>query len=284
MKLFLNNLIIAISLLLITSCSSIKNLDISSIIGDAEEWLFEEETTAQENSIEENKEDLSDETIIEEVFPDINSVSQEKPDFEEIDESFFSSDQKQAELVEENETDNTMTIKNNNINKAESVDVSIKKKNIFAIQEIRQNVRLRLAKLLLESDPPVDSNLPVIDESVKEVNTTKVAIIQFPNNSIIPDETADQVLIEILKFKDSKNLKLVGHASKIGSDTTIGKRRNMEISISRAQTIKNMLINKGYDGNKINVTGKGDLEPLLEESKKFGEAVNRRVEVFFISD
>ena len=58
----------------------------------------------------------------------------------------------------------------------------------------------------------------------------------------------------------------------------------MEISISRAQTIKNMLINKGYDGNKINVTGKGDLEPLLEESKKFGEAVNRRVEVYFISD
>ena len=49
---------------------------------------------------------------------------------------------------------------------------------------------------------------------------------------------------------------MVGHASKTGSETIEGKRVNMEISISRAQTIKNMLINKGYDGNNIEVFGK----------------------------
>ena len=38
-----------------------------------------------------------------------------------------------------------------------------------------------------------------------------------------------------------------------------------------------MLINKGYDANNIEVFGKGDLEPLQQEEKKFGEAVNRRV-------
>ena len=41
----------------------------------------------------------------------------------------------------------------------------------------------------------------------------------------------------------------------------------MEISISRAQTIKNMLINKGFDGNNIEVLGKGDLEPLKKRQK-----------------
>ena len=55
------------------------------------------------------------------------------------------------------------------------------------------------------------------------------------------------------------------------------------VSASRAQTIKNMLINKGFDGNNIEVFGKGDLEPL-QEAEEFGEAVNRRVEVFFISN
>ena len=49
-------------------------------------------------------------------------------------------------------------------------------------------------------------------------------------------------------------------------------------------TIKNMLINKGFDGSNIEIFGKGDLEPLQEEAEKFGEAVNRRVEVFFISN
>ena len=58
----------------------------------------------------------------------------------------------------------------------------------------------------------------------------------------------------------------------------------MEISISRAKTIKNMLINKGFEAEKIEIFGKGDLEPLQEDAEEFGEAVNRRVEVFFISN
>ena len=59
---------------------------------------------------------------------------------------------------------------------------------------------------------------------------------------------------EIIKFKDEKKLMLVGHSSKTGSETIEGKRINMEISISRAQTIKNKLINKGFDGNNIVAT------------------------------
>ncbi len=137
--------------------------------------------------------------------------------------------------------------------------------------------------MFLASDPPVDEQQPIIIEksSNDNIKMTKVAIIQFPNNSIIPDNSADKVLEEIVKFKDEKKLRLVGHSSKIGSETIEGKRINMEISISRAQTIKNMLINKGFDGNNIEVLGKGDLEPLKEEAEEFGEAVNRRVEVFF---
>ena len=139
--------------------------------------------------------------------------------------------------------------------------------------------------MLLDSDPPVDKQQPVIDSSSNDnVSKTKVAIIQFPDNSIIPDNSADNVLEEIVKFKNEKKIRLVGHASKTGSETIEGKRINMEISISRAQTIKNMLINKGFEGNKIEVFGKGDLEPLKEEAKEFGEAVNRRVEIFFISN
>ena len=139
--------------------------------------------------------------------------------------------------------------------------------------------------MLLESDPPVDEKQPIIDNaSTENIQVTKVAIIQFPDNAIIPDNSADKVLDEIVKFKDTNKLRLVGHASKTGSETIEGKRINMEISISRAQTIKNMLINKGFNGNNIEVFGKGDLEPLQEEQEEFGEAVNRRVEVFFISN
>ena len=57
----------------------------------------------------------------------------------------------------------------------------------------------------------------------------------------------------------------------------------MEISIARADTIKNIFINKGFPANRITTSGKGDLEPLQNESEIYGEAVNRRVEIFFIS-
>tara|TARA_X000000950_G_C13755906_1_gene594709 strand:+ start:206 stop:1057 length:852 start_codon:yes stop_codon:yes gene_type:complete len=283
MKLYLNNLIIITSSFLMISCSSISDLDISSIIDKTENWLFYEEDQSGTEVSTNNEENILEENLdVEEVFPDINDIPQVKPEFEQIDEEFFDSEENKEEGIETNNNTNVSKIsKKNNTNNATDIK---KKKNIIAVFEVRQNIRFKLTKMLLESDPPVDSKQPVVDNLFDIENATKVAIIQFPDNSIIPDNTADKVLLEIVKFKDSKKLRLVGHASKTGSETISGKRKNMEISISRAETIKNMLVNKGFDSTKIEIFGKGDLEPLKEEVEKFGEAVNRRVEVFFISD
>ena len=112
----------------------------------------------------------------------------------------------------------------------------------------------------------------------------KKAIIQFPDNSVIPDQSAYEVIEQIIKIIGiDENIKLIGHASRSGSNNTIGKRKNMEISIARADAIKNIFINKGFPANRMTTSGKGDLEPLQNESEIYGEAVNRRVEIFFIS-
>ena len=266
------------------SCSSVSDFDVSSIIDKTENWLFSDEYQSEDiGDNEKNEEKISDNNLdVEEVFPDINDIPQEKPDFGQIDEEFFDSEENKEEFITTN-TDTSVSEINKKNNANNVVDLA-KNKNIIAVLEVRQNIILKLKKMLLESDPPVDSKQPVVDNSFDIENATKVAIIQFPDNSIIPDNTADKVLLEIVKFKDSKKLRLVGHASKTGSETISGKRKNMEISISRAATIKNMLVNKGFDSTKIEIFGKGDLEPLKEEVEKFGEAVNRRVEVFFISN
>ena len=269
------------------SCSTMNDWDVSKIIDKTESWFFniENDSDEKEVSIDKfNDKELTEEKVeVEEVFPDINDVPQIKPEFEEIDENFFESENKE---IETNEADDK-NVEVSQINQKDNIKLEdeLKKKNISAVLEVRKNVRFKLAKMLLDSDPPVDKQQPIIDStSADNVRKTKVAIIQFPDNSIIPDNSADKVLEEIVKFKDEKKIRLVGHASKTGSETIEGKRINMEISISRAQTIKNMLINKGFDGNNIEVFGKGDLEPLQEEAEEFGEAINRRVEVFFISN
>ena len=269
-------------------CSSINNWDVSKIIDKTENWLFEKEEGSGEKEVnldEFDDQELTEEKVeAEEVFPDINDVPQIKPEFEQIDEDFFESEETKS-------TNTSLDVNNVEVSQINKQDNTTKEnvlshKNISAILEIRQNIRFKLAKMFLESDPPVDEKQPIIDNvsSPENIKATKVAIIQFPDNAIIPDNSANDVLEEIAKFKDKNKIRLVGHASKTGSETIEGKRVNMEISISRAQTIKNMLINKGFDGNSIEVFGKGDLEPLQKESEEFGEAVNRRVEVFFISN
>ncbi len=286
MKFYLNNLLIIFLSSFMISCSTMNDWDVSKIIDKTERWLFDTENNSDEKEVgidEFNDEELTEEKVeVEEVFPDINDVPQIKPEFEEIDENFFESENKETES---NEADDE-NVEVSQIKQKDNIKIEddLKKRNISAVLEVRKNIRFKLAKMLLDSDPPVDKQQPVIDSSFTDnASKTKVAIIQFPDNSIIPDNSADKVLEEIVKFKDEKKISLVGHASKTGSETIEGKRINMEISISRAQTIKNMLINKGFDGNNIEVFGKGDLEPL-KEAEEFGDAVNRRVEVFFISN
>ena len=287
MKFYLNTLFLIILSFFMISCSTMNDWDVSKIIDKTERWLFDVEDNSDEKEVnidEFNDKEVTEKKVeVEEVFPDINDVPQIKPEFEEIDENFFESESKESESNEPNNNN----VEVSQINQKDNIKTEdeLKKKNIFAVLEVRKNIRFKLAKMLLASDPPVDEQQPIIIESSSNDNIkiTKVAIIQFPNNSIIPDNSADKVLEQIVEFKDKK-LRLVGHSSKTGSETIEGKRINMEISISRAQTIKNMLINKGFDGNNIEVLGKGDLEPLKEEAEEFGEAVNRRVEVFFISN
>ena len=287
MKFYLNTLFIIFLSFFMISCSTMNDWNVIKIIDKTERWLFDREGNSDEKevSIDEfnDKEFTEEKAEVVEVFPDINAVPQIKPEFEEIDENFFESDSKE---IENNEADDD-NVEVTQINQKDNIkkENELKKKNIAAVLEVRKNIRFKLAKMLLDSDPPVDEQQPVIDSSSSEnIKITKVAIIQFPDNAIIPDNSADKVLEEIAKFKGEKKIRLVGHASKTGSETIEGKRVNMEISISRAQTIKNILINKGLNGNKIEVFGKGDLEPLQKEAEEFGEAVNRRVEVFFISN
>ena len=78
---------------------------------------------------------------------------------------------------------------------------------------------------------------------------------------------------------------LLGHASKLGGDTNEGKKINMEISFARAAKIKEMLIEKGFSEDNLIIEGRGDLEPLQDGNlKDYGEAANRRVEIFFITE
>ena len=102
---------------------------------------------------------------------------------------------------------------------------------------------------------------------------------------MLPDESAYNVIQEIAKLYKSKKIKLVGHASRSGTNSSQEKSINMEISFSRANKIKNLLVKEGFLEENILVEGKGDLEPTTELSdNNYNEAADRRVEVFYITE
>jgi flagellar motor protein MotB len=264
-------------------CSSFSDkLDIAGVVDSAENWLFGEETNYTEAKIEETGEKSKNEEVdVEEVFPDISDIPRDRPDFDELDQNFFQEDEvtRNKESFVPAEEDLLMSKEKESLK-----NLSVEKQNILAVLKIRENIRFNIVKLLINSDPLVDKKAALIKKKKIIETGEKKAIIQFPENSVIPDQSAYEVIEEIIKIIGiDKNIKLTGHASRSGNDSTMGKRKNMEISIARADTIKNIFINKGFPANRILASGKGDLEPLQNESEIYGEAINRRVEIFFIS-
>ena len=282
MKKFINIYFVLIFSFIGVGCSSLsEKIDIAGIIDSTENWLFSEKSNTskgEEETIEKSNNVEKDE---EEVFPDISDIPQDRPNFEELDKDFFEEDEvtQTEELLTSSKEDSLV---NSEIEPEENL--SVVKKNILAVLNMRESIRLNVVKLLINSDPLVDQKASLIKEKDIIELGDKKAIIQFPDNSIIPDQSAYDVIEEIIKIiGNDKNIKLIGHASRTGSNNTIGKRKNMEISIARADTIKNIFINKGFQASRLMTSGKGDLEPLKNESEIYGEAVNRRVEIFFIS-
>jgi OOP family OmpA-OmpF porin len=66
----------------------------------------------------------------------------------------------------------------------------------------------------------------------------------------------------------------------IGDTDSIGSEEyNQQLSLRRATSVKDYIVTKGVDASIIDVSGKGESQPVADNSTKEGRAQNRRVEV-----
>lgn len=73
---------------------------------------------------------------------------------------------------------------------------------------------------------------------------------------------------------DSGKINVIGHTDNTGSTS-----KNISLSLARAKTVKEYLIQNGISTNKVNTTGLGPKKPIATNKTKDGRAKNRRVEV-----
>ncbi len=96
--------------------------------------------------------------------------------------------------------------------------------------------------------------------------------------SIRPDKAfaLDQVAQLVSTYGEFKIL-VEGHTDNRGRADS-----NLVLSQARAQAVLAYLTGKGVQADRVNAVGKGDSEPIADNSTRDGRAQNRRVDVIFV--
>ncbi|HSV50585.1 MAG TPA: OmpA family protein [Burkholderiaceae bacterium] len=78
-----------------------------------------------------------------------------------------------------------------------------------------------------------------------------------------------------LNHQPAMEVRIIGHTDNTGSDAV-----NNPLSLHRAASARDYLAARGVDPQRMLITGRGEHEPMADNSTEAGRARNRRVEIF----
>lgn len=81
-------------------------------------------------------------------------------------------------------------------------------------------------------------------------------------------------LLKFLEENPNVNIEIQGHTDNVGK-----KEYNKVLSLNRAKSVQNYLVDKGMHPARVVVIGKGDSEPMVKNDSPENQALNRRITI-----
>ena len=114
---------------------------------------------------------------------------------------------------------------------------------------------------------------------IDSVNLSSTAYFDFGKSDLRVDAAVqlDEIAVK-MKENSDYTIQITGHTDDVGSDDF-----NLELSLRRAETVKEYLVSKGLDPARITTFAKGKTEPLNDNTSDELRSQNRRVEFTLVT-
>jgi outer membrane protein OmpA-like peptidoglycan-associated protein len=87
-------------------------------------------------------------------------------------------------------------------------------------------------------------------------------------------QSLDRVAEALTAQASDSQIVVEGHTDARGSD-----QKNQELSQHRAEAVRDYLVEKGVDSERVAAVGRGEASPIADNDSAEGRATNRRVEI-----
>lgn len=124
--------------------------------------------------------------------------------------------------------------------------------------------------------PPPRKYINVTQEKIELLQKIQFATNKATINPGPSFELLDEV-VSVLKSRPTMRVHIEGHTDSRGT-----LKWNMELSKMRAEAVRNYLVNKGVEGERLTFEGYGPTRPIGDNKTKAGQDKNRRTEFVIV--
>jgi outer membrane protein OmpA-like peptidoglycan-associated protein len=122
----------------------------------------------------------------------------------------------------------------------------------------------------------VKKTIPIVELGRKLIIEN---LLYETNSAALPDSVKElDILADFMKTKENIMILVEGHTDNVGSYAI-----NDRLSLKRANSVKQYLVDRGISEHRIKTKGYGERRPIADNRTQFGKRLNRRTEIIIVS-